>query len=176
MSAPTADAGRTKGTPGDRPSRHGALMGELLAKLAEAGATGDLSSALDFMCATCAFRRGTYPNTTASTGLMAFNCTIGADPDQFVCHHGMKDGHPQRLCAGYLAAKNAPFDVLKAETIKLHGALADIGDGDDVRAAFDAWANEIDPDYKLDVYEITRLWQKAARAEVTAISAVENNP
>lgn len=165
----TADAGRAASNLGDRPSRHGALMGDLLARLAEAGATGDLSAALDFMCGTCAFRRGTSPNTSAGTALIAFKCAVGVDTDQFACHHGMKDGWPQRLCAGYyLAAKNAPFDVLKSETIKLHEALADLGDSDDVRDAFDAWANEVDPDCKLDVYEIARRWQKANRAALAA--------
>lgn len=142
---------------GDRPSRHGALMGDLLAKLAEAGARDDLDGILEFMCVTCAFRRGSLPNTSAGTALIAYKCAIGADPDPFGCHHGMVDGKPERLCAGYLAAQKAPFDLVKSATQKLHEALADLGH-DDVQAEFDEWADRIDPDNKLDVYVLARKW------------------
>ena len=154
MSAPDRDKR------GDRPSRHGALLGDVLVLLAEAGNVGDVEGILDFMCASCAFRGGSIPNTSVGTALTAFNCAIGVDPDRFACHHGMKDGQPQKLCAGYLAAKNAPFEVLKAETVKLQAALSDLGDGDNTRDEFDKWADEIDPEYKLDVYEISRRWAR----------------
>lgn len=136
-------------------------MGEFLAKLAEAGNIGDIEGILDLCCLTCAFRRGTLPNISAGTGMVAFNCAIGIDKDDFACHHGMKDGEPQKLCAGYIAAKNAPFDAVKAETFRLLESLDNIGDGDGVRGAFDAWAARVDPDYKMDVYELGRRWAKA---------------
>lgn len=154
---------------GDRPSRHGELMGNLLARLAEAGNTGELEGILSFMCATCAFRRGSLPNTSAGTGMIVFNCAVGIDSDRFACHHGMKDGHPQKLCAGYLAAKNAPFEVMKAETAQLYDALSRLGDDDATRNAFDAWAEREDPNRMLDVYELARQWARhvAATAAVT---------
>ncbi len=145
---------------GDRPSRHGRLLGDLLSRLAAAGAAARGDEILAFMCSTCAFRAGSLPNASAGTALTAFNCAARIDPDPFCCHHGMKDGEPQRLCAGYVAAQSAPFEFLKAETARLHEALGFIDDisGDDVRDAFDSWADQIDPDNKLDVYELARRW------------------
>lgn len=144
----------------ERPSRHGQLLGKALAKLAYAGHMASVAP-LD-MCATCAFREGCYTNQMAATGLTAFNCAAGIDDSPFGCHHGMKDGEPTKLCAGWIAAKQAPFATLVAVTTDLSEQLAAHGDvADSVRAETDAWLAEIDPDGKLDNYQRGRMFLRA---------------
>lgn len=150
-------------TDGDRPSRHGAILGDALALLAAAGRK-DSPVELPECCLTCAFRPGTMPNQTAGTGKMALDCVLGIDKDRFACHHGMKEGQPQKLCVGYVAAVLAPWSFTKEVIGAVHAELGEIKDGDpdDVRATFDAWYLEFEPDGKLDVYQIARAY--AARA------------
>ena len=52
-------------------------------------------------CASCAFRKGTFPNGCLSTVADAMKCAMEVDPP-FHCHHGAKPSGPQSLCAGYL--------------------------------------------------------------------------
>lgn len=150
----------------DRPSEHGKLLGEALADLAKAGAVG--TELLDLMCATCAFREGCMTNQMAATGKDALDCVIGADDSDFGCHHGMKDGQPTKLCAGWLAAKRAPFPVLQSTLLTLAARLEGLTGEDAVRAEFDAWAAAADPDGKMDNYQWAR---KRARDGVSEAEA-----
>ena len=137
---------------GDRPSAHGAALGSALADLVDRGSPEGAA-----MCATCAFRKGTAPNQTAGTVLTALHCVLGTNPDPFGCHHGMIHGQPTRLCAGYEAARRAPFAAVRGALGAVKEALAEReGQSDQVRADFDAWASQIDPGGKLDVYQIAR--------------------
>jgi hypothetical protein len=147
-------------TDSDRPSRHGQLLGETLALLADLGER-DIPFPLPPRCSTCAFRRGSLPNQTAATGIIALNCTLGVDKDRFACHHGMRNGEPSKLCIGYLAAREAPFSLVKQIMQAFAKDLATISDdSDQVRSAFDVWAREVDPDGNLDCYALAREWGK----------------
>lgn len=153
---------------GDRPSAHGALLGEILAAIADLGER-DSPVPLGERCATCAFRKGTTPNQTAGTGTIALNCVLGIDKDRFACHYGMKDGTPQRICVGYIAARMAPFSLVKEAMSFLYEEIAKVGDNaDPVRESFDAWLGEIDPDGKMDVYQIARAHLRTAQGKVSA--------
>lgn len=138
----------------ERPSRHGAILGQALAEMAEAG--GGCAGT----CATCAFRPGTMTNQMAATGLTALHCALGTDPDPFGCHHGMKDGRPTKLCAGYEAARQVSFDEVAAIMERLKTRMDAMTGPDDVRAIYDAWAAEADPDDALDDYQLARLYEK----------------
>lgn len=148
----------------DRPSKHGKILGEALALLAAAGRK-DCPVELPPLCITCAFREGTMPNMSAGTGLAAFNCALGIDKDRFACHHGMEDGHPAKLCVGYVAARLAPWSFTKEVVTELSKQLdAADSEGDDVRAAFDSWLSSIEPQANSDVYQIARKFSKATKA------------
>lgn len=88
---------------------------------------------------------------------MALDCVLRIDRDRFACHHGMKEGEPKKLCAGYVAALLAPFSEVKEILAAFRDELAGIDDGnDEVRAAFDKWIDRSDPEHKMDVYEAAR--------------------
>lgn len=140
----------------DRPSRHGALLGEALAKIADAGRKAN--PGVPDPCLTCAFRLGSMPNQMAGTGKIALDCVTGADPDDFACHHGMDENWPTRLCAGYAAARLAPFDVAREALADLVKKLNAAAGDDEIRARFDAWLAEVDPDGDLDVYQLGRRY------------------
>jgi hypothetical protein len=142
----------------DRPSAHGAILGEFLSALEKAGRTVDPNIADP--CATCAFRQGSMPNQMGGTTLAAFHCTIGTDPAPFGCHHRMKDGTPTHMCAGYAAARLAPFEYVKAELEKTNARLADLPPDDKLRAEFDAWVATIDPDNRMDDYARSRAYAR----------------
>jgi hypothetical protein len=146
---------------GDRPSRHGRLLGQALATIAELGLR-DAPTPMPALCLTCAFKEGSAPNQTAGTGIAALNCVLGIDKDRFACHHGMKAGEPQKLCAGYVAARLAPFAEVSAILSAFHEELKLAGDAsaDDVRAAFDAWLADTDPEKRMDVYEAARAYAR----------------
>lgn len=147
---------------GDRPSKHGAILGEALALIADLGER-DSPVPLGERCATCAFRKGSVPNQTAGTGTVALNCVLGVDKDRFACHHGMADGQPKRICVGYMAARLAPFSSVKEAMAVLMDEINQMGDGaDTIREAFDAWLQEIDPEGKMDVYQVARAWLRRA--------------
>lgn len=153
---------------GDRPTRHGKMLGKALALIAAIGRR-DAPMPIPDACLTCAFREGSMPNMTAGTGIVALNCVLRIDTDRFACHHGMKDGDPKHLCAGYVAAMLAPFSEVKEILSAFNHELAINEDRpDDVRAAFDAWLNRADPERRLDVYQAAREY---AKSELTSASS-----
>ncbi len=145
----------------ERPSNHGAILGEALSDIAKAGAVG--GPLLDLMCATCAFREGSMPNQMAATGKVALACVLGTDKDEFACHHGMKDNWPTKICAGYVAAKQAPFDVVKAAIRTVSTRLSNLPETDEIRRSFDEWRATVDPD--LDDYQTARAYAAAIAME-----------
>lgn len=144
----------------ERPSRHGLILGEALAALAKIGREG--APELPEMCATCAFREGCMTNQMASTGLTALNCVLGIDKDRFACHHGMRDGEPTRICAGYIAARVAPWSLVQRVVEWLNTQLTSLEGPDDVRAAFDIWVATVDPHGEMDDYRRGRAYLRAA--------------
>lgn len=155
---------------GARPSRHGAILGSALALLAAAGRR-DAPMAIPECCLTCAFRPGTLPNATAETGKVALDCVIGIDKDRFACHHGMREGQPQKLCAGYVAALLAPWSFTKEVLAVVHRELSEAAGPDEVRSEFDAWLVITDPEGKMDVYQLARAY--AAQNAKTIVQAAE---
>lgn len=145
----------------DRPSRHGKILGAALATIAAIGRR-DAPMPIPDCCLTCAFREGSAPNQTAGTGKIALDCLLGIDSDRFACHHGMKDGEPQKICFGYVAARLAPHSQVVAILGAVHDELETVNDSDpdDVRAAFDAWLAGADPKQRMDVYEAARAYAK----------------
>jgi hypothetical protein len=91
---------------------------------------------------------------------VALNCVLDVDRDDFACHHGMADGWPTKLCAGYLAARSAPWETVKSIMFDLQAELASMGGPDEVRTAYDAWWSTVDPDRALDVYQLARLFER----------------
>lgn len=164
-SAPHGQDAAGEASPLDRcyPSKHGAILGDALALLAAAGRK-DAPMPIPECCLTCAFRPGTMPNEMAATGKVALDCVLGIDPDRFACHHGMKDGQPQRLCVGYVAAMLAPWSFAKEVVAAVHRDLGALGDHDDVRAAFDAWYAEVDPEKKMNEYQLARAYEARPKA------------
>lgn len=146
---------------GDRPSRHGRLLGRALALIALLGRR-DAPMPIPEPCLTCAFKEGSAPNQTAGTGIIALNCVLGIDKDRFACHHGTKDGEPQKICAGYVAARLAPWSEVQAILFAFHDELKHVDDSapDDVRASFDAWLADADPEKRMDVYEAARAFAR----------------
>lgn len=151
-------------TKGDRPSAHGRLLGKALALMANLGRR-DAPMPIPDMCLTCAFRDGTLPNQTAGTGIVALNCALRIGPDRFACHHGMKEGQPQKICSGYIAALLAPFSEVREVLSAFHDHLKLIEDSpDQVRSAFDAWLDHADPERRMDVYQAARAYAKEIAA------------
>lgn len=103
-------------------------------------------------------------NQMAGTGLEALKCATGADPAPFGCHHGMKDGQPNKVCAGWLAALVAPPEVVAAVGDRLLAAINSLEGPDEVREAFDAWIAKVDPDNRLDDYQRGRLYLRSELA------------
>jgi len=98
------------------PTPEGRALGKELARLTELGFAKmkrDFPSAPG-PCAECAFVAGTIPNGCAETVADALKCAVEGHP--FYCHKGMKNGEPQRLCAGWCAATEAleVMDSVKA--------------------------------------------------------------
>lgn len=145
---------------GDRPSRHGQMLGKALAAIADAGY--EAKPGQPERCLTCAFRAGSMPNQTAGTLMMAMECLLRIDSDDFACHHGMKDGEPTRFCAGYQAAIAAPFQLTRNLLVEAMRQIEKLVPGapDEVRIAFDAWLKEVDPDQGMDVYQAARAYAK----------------
>lgn len=155
---------------GDRPSIHGAMLGKALAVIAELGRR-DAPMPIPDTCLTCAFREGSMPNQTAGTGVMALNCVLRIDTDRFACHHGMKEGQPKQICAGYVAAMIAPFSLVREVLDAFNAEMETIKDGqpDDIRIAFDAWLAGVDPGRRMDVYEAARAYAKSKRTEIESL-------
>lgn len=100
-------------------------------------------------------------NQMAATGLQALNCVLGIDTDRFACHHGMIDGEPTKLCAGYVAALLAPFEATQVALEWLREALGSTSGPDEVRAEFDAWITQVDPQHLMDDYQRGRAFLRA---------------
>lgn len=150
---------------GDRPSAHGAALGEALSLIADLGER-DSPIPLGERCLTCAFRKGTAPNQTTGTGVIALNCILGVDRDRFACHHGMKDGEPKHLCVGYIAARMASFSYVKEIIAALYSDITENlvdEDNDPIREAFDKWLTEVDPKSEMDVYQAARAWARHSK-------------
>jgi hypothetical protein len=96
----------------------------------------------------------------AATGQAALNCILDIDPAEFACHHGMKDGEPTRLCAGYIAARLAPFSFTKAALRELAEKLDAQEGPDQVRAEFDAWLAMVDPRGEKHDYVLAREYNR----------------
>lgn len=157
----------------ERPSSYGARVGAAIAEIASS-VTGTLPSGC---CATCAFRPGCMTNQMAATTLIAFKCAVGADPSPFGCHHGMKDGEPQKPCAGWLASQVADFDTVKEIAGRLAEDLKAIPTGPDVvREKFDAWIAKVDPAGAMNDYERGRLYLKAFPVATTPRAAITPTP
>lgn len=146
---------------GDRPSKHGLMLGKVLALMAGLGRR-DAPMPIPETCLTCAFREGTLPNQTAGNGIVALNCALRIDKDRFACHHGLKGDEPQKICSGYIAALLAPFSEIREVIAAFTEELASVkeGDRDEVREAFDKWIDEADPERRMDVYQAARAYAK----------------
>lgn len=136
----------------ERPSLHGQIIGQALADVAKAGGVDQTST-----CATCAFREDCMTNTMAATLSEALGCLASGEP--FGCHHGMVDGQPTKACAGMEAARRAPYDVVKSALLTAQVRLGVMPEVDHVRASFDAWATEHDPDDTMNDYQRSRCWK-----------------
>jgi len=145
----------------DKPTSYGAILGDALALIAAAGRKDlPIGMAIPDTCLTCAFREGTLPNRMGGTVKQALDCVLTIDRDRFACHHGMKDGEPRRLCAGYLAAMIAPFSFVKEVIASAYKDLDDFDADapDPVGDDYVRWLSAIDPDGKMDVYQIARAY------------------
>lgn len=145
----------------DGPSAHGKLLGKLLAAWAKAGE----HHADQPMCSGCAYREGTLANMSAGTGSNAMNCALGVDPAPFGCHHGMKDGLPSKPCQGWLAAHGylagLPINEVSPGLEQLaKDVQACEGQPDQVRADYERWAAEHDPDGRMNDYERARIFNR----------------
>lgn len=144
----------------ERPSTHGQIVGQALTAIVTS-VFGELPKDC---CATCAFRPETMTNQMAATTLTAYKCAIGADPNPFGCHHGMKDGEPVKACAGWLVSQLADFDKVReiAEQVAKQLDARALDAPDPIREAFDAWIAEVDPDGTMDDYQRGRAYLKSA--------------
>ncbi len=161
-------------TEADRPSAHGKLLGSALALIEKLGRR-DAPMVIPDCCLTCAFREGSLPNMSAGTGIIALNCAIHIDRDRFSCHHGMKDGEPTKICAGYAAAMFAPWSsvIVVLEALQKEIDKFSPGDDDGLRTAFDAWAVALDPKKRQDVYAMARMFAKSGPAADLGLDPAE---
>jgi len=158
----------------ERPSKHGAILGAGMVALAEAGRKH--APELPPMCATCAFDHNSMTNKMAGTLIAAMNCVLGIDTDRFACHHGMENGQPTKLCAGYIAAVLAPWDYTVEVMAVVSKELNDMAGQDDIRKEFDAWIAEVDPNGQMDDYTRGRAWLRAkiqANREAANLSEIK---
>ncbi len=154
----------------DRPCRHGALLGAALARIADAAegkSPFPVAMRMPDRCSTCAFREGTQANQSPGTLRVALDMVLLPD-GEFWCHHGLDaDGEVKRLCAGYVAARLAPFDFTKGQLAAVAEQLdrIDQDEVDIIRVAFDEWLASIDSDSKMtDIYEMGRAYERYRRS------------
>lgn len=145
----------------DRPSDHGALMGDLLAMLYEAGLKSMGGDAPDKRCSTCAFRKGTMASQCAGTTMDAFDCTLGlGDNGDFNCHSGIGEGQePKAVCQGYVIAKLAPVSLAASALPSLLEKLSEKQESDTIQEAFDSWFVEqygSDDTAVVDFYDVNK--------------------
>lgn len=149
----------------DRPSLPGKFFGEALVLIAREGRKAHPFMPLPEPCLTCALRPGTMPNLSPGTLIQLLNCVVGIEPSEFYCHHGMKEGEPEKVCAGYVAARLAPWQFTQETLTACYEQLKklDAANGDAVRADFDAWYAEADPEGKMDAYQLARAYAGRGR-------------
>ena len=140
------------------PSEHGKLLGDILADLYD-----DYKSSEDpSPCKGCAFKRNSWANMSAATGLEAFKTSLGLYPEPtiFGCHHGMVAGQPTRLCEGFTVAIRVRSDRDKMQNLcgQLVAALADIGEPSEIVQSANTFIAKHDPDDELDDYERAKAW------------------
>lgn len=85
------------------PTPEGRELGRHIARLADLAEAEQLAQfpGMKPRCHDCAARLGTDPNGCPETLMDLIKCAAEAVP--FYCHvSGVKDGEPQRLCAGYV--------------------------------------------------------------------------
>lgn len=93
----------------NRPSIEGAKLGEQLARLTDTALVRLRERFPDHAepCESCAFRRGTVPNSCLPTVMDALKCVV--EVKDFFCHQGPK-GRRNDLCVGYMIALSAVAD------------------------------------------------------------------
>lgn len=150
----------------ERPSAHGAIVGETMAQIAQEGRERLTEQGVDVpdLCMTCAFREGCMTNMMAGTLVHAMKIVAGTDDSPFGCHHGLDDnGMPTKYCVGYITAKAASRDVVEEAYRRMGARLDDrmkTDAPDLVREAFDLWVKNVDPNDELDDYQRARLYAK----------------
>ena len=98
----------------NRPCEFGRELGRNLACFADLAEQKWRDAGVNFIpqrCHSCAFGPGTYPNGCISTVADAMKCIMERKP--FYCHHGIKDGDPPSVCAGWMLLQNGDA-VIKA--------------------------------------------------------------
>lgn len=97
---------------------------------------------------------------SGQTMIDAMNVLAGIDGDAFGCHHGMKEGQPIKACAQWhiaqRASRNELGDAIKAVIIPPN----DEPENDPVGQYVAKWAAEVDPEMKMDGYQLARMWEK----------------
>ena len=103
----------------NRPTPEGRKLGEQIARLTQKGIDRLANEGEpDERCASCAFRKGTFPNGCPETVLDALKCVMEGVP--FYCH-APQDG---RLCFGWYASRvsmqgktiTMPYDLTTHES------------------------------------------------------------
>lgn len=86
-----------------RVSAEGKKLGDVMARMADAGALFLAADGEpDVRCKTCAYRSGTVPNGCLQTQMDATKATSEGVP--FQCHH-VKKGQRKPICHGWYAAR-----------------------------------------------------------------------
>jgi hypothetical protein len=95
------------------------------------------------------------------TMIDAMNVLAGVDGDAFGCHHGMEDGQPRKACINWqIAAERASRDELLAAIQTVAMPMDDAPENDPVGQYVAKWAAEVDPERKMDAYQLARVWEK----------------
>src|SRR5947207_14076787 len=91
----------------NRPSQEGRALGENIARFADVE-EDKWRKELGYVpvrCKSCAYRKGSYPNSCLSTVADAMKCTMERIP--FFCHHDVKlkqsgKQQPHTICGGWI--------------------------------------------------------------------------
>jgi len=104
----------------NKPCELGERLGEHMARFVET-AEQEWREKMGFVpvrCATCAFKKGAYPNRLLGTMANATKCVM--ERETFYCHYNRSEnGEPQRICAGWMMLNSgglgvkAPWNYLK---------------------------------------------------------------
>lgn len=153
-----------EGNPRRGTSTGAARLGAALADLAEKHRQpGDPSP-----CATCGLKKGTLPNMAGQTMIDAMHVLVG-NHDAFCCHRGLTNDadEPTHICVNYLIATRASRDELLAAIKSVVIPPNDDPENDPVGQYVMKWAAEVDPDGKMDAYQLARLWEKTGPHNIT---------